>query len=38
MSKLLKTLDKNYQLLINGQWTDGTKGKKISSYNPSNGE
>ncbi len=27
-----------YQLLIGGQWVDGTEGKTFQSYNPANGE
>lgn len=30
--------DEEYQLLINGEWTNGTEGKRMSSINPSTGE
>lgn len=32
------TVDKMYKLYINGEWTEGTEGKTITAYNPSNGE
>lgn len=31
-------LDSQYKLYINGQWTEGSEGKTIAAYNPSNGE
>ncbi len=33
-----KFIDSNYKLYINGKWTEGTEGNKITAYNPSNGE
>lgn len=38
MNKLSKFIEKGYQLLINGEWINGTGNHKVSSYNPSNGE
>lgn len=38
MAKDLNVFDKEYGLLINGEWTRGTEGKLLSSYNPANGE
>ncbi|MFX0549753.1 aldehyde dehydrogenase family protein [Hathewaya histolytica] len=38
MDRSLNVIDKNYKLLINGEWVDGTEGKRMISYNPSNGE
>lgn len=38
MAKDLNVFDKEYGLLINGEWTHGTEGKLLSSYNPANGE
>lgn len=32
------SLDKEYQLYIDGRWTSGSGNQKIISYNPSNGE
>lgn len=31
-------LDSQYKLYINGEWTEGSEGKTIAAYNPSNGE
>ena len=31
-------VDKMYKLYINGKWTEGSEGKTITAYNPSNGE
>ena len=31
-------VDKKYKLYINGEWTEGSEGKTIDAYNPSNGE
>lgn len=31
-------VDAEYKLYINGKWVEGSEGKKIASYNPSNGE
>lgn len=31
-------VDNSYQLYIDGEWTNGSGGNKITSYNPSNGE
>lgn len=31
-------LEKDYQLLINGEWTNGAGDDRITSYNPANGE
>ncbi|BBO00342.1 aldehyde dehydrogenase family protein [Sporolactobacillus terrae] len=31
-------VDSEYKLYIGGKWVTGTEGKKIASYNPSNGE
>lgn len=36
--KDLNVFDKTYGLLINGEWTQGTEGKLLTSYNPANGE
>ncbi|MBP2098685.1 aldehyde dehydrogenase family protein [Enterococcus rivorum] len=33
-----QAVNDTYQLYINGVWTDGSGNKKITSYNPSNGE
>lgn len=38
MAKDLNVFDKHYSLLINGEWTDGSKGEKLTSKNPANGE
>ncbi|AHG78958.1 Aldehyde dehydrogenase [Mannheimia varigena USDA-ARS-USMARC-1388] len=38
MAKDLNVFDKHYGLLINGKWTDGSKGEKLTSYNPANGK
>lgn len=38
MNKISNAIDKSYKLLINGQWVEGSEGKKMNSYNPSNGE
>ncbi|HGO5855140.1 TPA: aldehyde dehydrogenase family protein [Mannheimia haemolytica] len=37
MAKDLNVFDNHYGLLINGEWTDGSKGEKLTSYNPANG-
>ena len=37
MAKDLNVFDKEYGLLINGEWTKGSEGKLLSSYNPANG-
>ena len=31
-------IDSQYKLYINGKWTEGSEGKTIAAYNPSNGE
>lgn len=31
-------IDPSYKLYINGEWTEGSKGEKLESINPSNGE
>lgn len=31
-------IDSKYKLYINGEWTEGSEGKTIAAYNPSNGE
>lgn len=31
-------IDSSYKLFINGKWTDGAEGNKMTSYNPANGE
>lgn len=33
-----KPIDKNYQLLIDGQWVDAKDGETFETYNPANGE
>ncbi len=38
MSKNLNVFDKAYGLLINGEWTNGSKGETLTSYNPANNE
>ena len=38
MVKDLNVFDKEYSLLINGEWTRGTEGALLPSYNPSNGK
>lgn len=38
MAKDLNVFDKEYGLLINGEWTKGSEGKLLSSYNPANGD
>lgn len=38
MAKNLNVFDQEYGLLINGEWTKGSKGETIVSYNPANGE
>ncbi|KPN72466.1 aldehyde dehydrogenase family protein [Neisseria sp. 83E34] len=38
MAKNLNVFDKEYGLLINGEWTKGSKGELLTSHNPSNGE
>lgn len=38
MAKDLNVFDKEYGLLINGEWTKGSEGSLLSSYNPANGE
>ncbi len=38
MAKNLNVFDKEYGLFINGEWTKGSKGELLTSYNPSNGE
>lgn len=37
MANDLNVFDKEYGLLINGEWTKGSEGNLLSSYNPSNG-
>ena len=37
MAKNLNVFDKEYGLLINGEWTKGSKGELLVSYNPANG-
>lgn len=32
------SIDSKYKLYINGEWTEGSEGKTIAAYNPSNGE
>lgn len=34
----LDVFEEHYKLLINGEWTNGTEGNTMTSYNPSNGE
>ncbi len=36
--KDLNVFDKNYGLLINGEWTQGSGNDLLPSYNPANGE
>ena len=36
MAKDLNVFNKAYGLLINGEWTNGSKGETLTSYNPSN--
>ncbi|QEY24327.1 aldehyde dehydrogenase family protein [Neisseria animalis] len=38
MAKDLNVFDKEYGLLINGEWTKGSEGNLLTSYNPANGE
>ena len=38
MAKDLNVFDKAYGLLINGEWTNGSKGETLTSYNPSNNQ
>ncbi|QEY26859.1 aldehyde dehydrogenase family protein [Neisseria zalophi] len=38
MAKNLNVFDKEYGLLINGEWTKGSKGEMRTSYNPANNE
>ena len=38
MAKDLNVFDKEYGLLINGEWTKGSEGALLSSYNPANGQ
>lgn len=38
MNKISNVIDQSYKLLINGKWVEGSEGKKMNSYNPSNGE
>ncbi|MDO5685958.1 MAG: aldehyde dehydrogenase family protein [Neisseria sp.] len=38
MAKNLNVFDPAYQLLINGEWTNGSEGKTLTSYNPSNNQ
>lgn len=38
LAKDLNVFDEHYQLFIGGEWTDGTEGNKLISYNPSNGD
>ena len=33
-----KRLQDSYKMFIGGEWTEGTEGRKITSYNPSTGE
>ncbi|RYM04651.1 aldehyde dehydrogenase family protein [Sporolactobacillus sp. THM7-7] len=35
---LNQTVDADYKLYIGGQWVEGSGGRKLASYNPSNGE
>lgn len=37
MAKNLNVFDKEYGLLINGEWTTGSKGELMASYNPADG-
>lgn len=37
MAKNLNVFDKEYVLLINGEWTTGSKGELMASYNPADG-
>ena len=37
MTKDLNVFDKEYGLFINGEWTKGSKGELLVSYNPANG-
>lgn len=36
--KNLDVFDETYGLLINGEWTQGSKGELLTSYNPANGQ
>lgn len=36
--KVDKYIDPSYQLYINGEWVEGSEGKKMTSFNPSTGE
>lgn len=41
MSNSLKVdqyIDPSYKLYINGEWVEGSEGKKMATFNPSNGE
>ena len=38
MAKDLNVFNKAYGLLINGEWTNGSKGETLTSYNPSNNQ
>lgn len=38
MTRDLNVFDKEYGLFINGEWTKGSEGKLISSFNPANGQ
>lgn len=38
MAKDLNVFDKVYGLFINGEWTQGSKGELLTSYNPANGQ
>lgn len=36
--KVEQYIDPSYKLYINGEWIEGSEGKKMATYNPSNGE
>ena len=38
MTNIKNVVDSEYKLYINGEWTNGSEGKKIDAINPSNGE
>lgn len=38
MTAKLDVFDKDYLLLINGKWTEGSQGQRLTSYNPANNQ
>lgn len=36
--KIEQYIDPSYKLYINGKWVEGSEGKKMTTFNPSNGE